>query len=93
MQKQNIISIILGVSTTLFIVMISLPPQSKSFSMQQLSSVQGDVIEEEQPSNNSLNDHLTNGTITDIQVGPDDSYLYILSLKGGLYRILPNTSS
>jgi aldose sugar dehydrogenase len=29
------------------------------------------------------------GVITDIQVGPDNGYLYILTLKGGLYRIVP----
>jgi aldose sugar dehydrogenase len=29
------------------------------------------------------------GVITDIQVGPDDGYLYILTLKGGLYRVVP----
>jgi aldose sugar dehydrogenase len=32
------------------------------------------------------------GVITDIQVGPDDGYLYILTLKGGLYRIVPTSS-
>jgi glucose/arabinose dehydrogenase len=31
------------------------------------------------------------GTITDIQVGPDDGYLYILTLRGGLYRIVPSS--
>ena len=30
--------------------------------------------------------------ITDLQVGPDDGYLYILTLKGGLYRIVPASS-
>jgi hypothetical protein len=29
------------------------------------------------------------GVITDIQVGPDDGYLYILTLQGSLYRIVP----
>jgi aldose sugar dehydrogenase len=33
------------------------------------------------------------GVITDIQVGPDDGYLYILTLNGSLYRIVPNSSS
>ena len=33
------------------------------------------------------------GTITDIQVGPDDGYLYILTLKGGLYRIVSTNAS
>ena len=33
------------------------------------------------------------GVITDIQVGPDDGYLYILTLQGSLYRIVPNSSS
>jgi aldose sugar dehydrogenase len=34
------------------------------------------------------------GVITDIQVGPDDDgYLYILTLQGSLYRILPSSSS
>ena len=31
------------------------------------------------------------GTITDIQIGPDDGYLYILTLRGGLYRIVPSS--
>jgi glucose/arabinose dehydrogenase len=29
------------------------------------------------------------GVITDIQVGPDDGYLYILTLGGRIYRIVP----
>jgi aldose sugar dehydrogenase len=33
------------------------------------------------------------GVITDIQVGPDDGYLYILTLNGSLYKIVPNSSS
>ena len=33
------------------------------------------------------------GVITDIQVGPDDGYLYILTLNGSIYRIVPNRSS
>jgi glucose/arabinose dehydrogenase len=32
------------------------------------------------------------GVITDMQVGPEDGYLYILTLQGSLYRIVPNTS-
>jgi aldose sugar dehydrogenase len=32
------------------------------------------------------------GVITDIQVGPDDGYLYILTLNGSLYRIVLNSS-
>jgi hypothetical protein len=32
------------------------------------------------------------GVITDIQVGPDDGYLYILMLNGSLYRVVPNPS-
>jgi aldose sugar dehydrogenase len=32
------------------------------------------------------------GVITDIQVGPDDGYLYILTLSGSLYRISPSSS-
>ncbi|HJT49886.1 MAG TPA: PQQ-dependent sugar dehydrogenase [Nitrososphaeraceae archaeon] len=32
------------------------------------------------------------GVITDMQVGPDDGYLYILTLNGSLYRIVPNSS-
>jgi len=32
------------------------------------------------------------GVITDLQVGQDDGYLYILTLKGGLYRIVPTSS-
>src|SRR5919202_1224812 len=31
------------------------------------------------------------GVITDIQVGPDDGYLYILTLQGSIYRIVPNS--
>src|SRR5919197_414751 len=31
------------------------------------------------------------GVITDIQVGPDDGYLYILTLQGSLYRIVPSS--
>ena len=33
------------------------------------------------------------GVITDLQVGPDDGYLYILTLNGTLYRIVPSSSS
>jgi glucose/arabinose dehydrogenase len=33
------------------------------------------------------------GVITDIQVGPDDGYLYILTLNGRIYRIVPSSSS
>jgi aldose sugar dehydrogenase len=33
------------------------------------------------------------GVITDIQIGPDDGYLYILTLGGTIYRIVPNGSS
>jgi hypothetical protein len=33
------------------------------------------------------------GVITDIQLGPDDGYLYILTLQGSLYRIVPSTTS
>jgi glucose/arabinose dehydrogenase len=33
------------------------------------------------------------GVITDIQVGPDDGYLYILTLNGSIYRIVPNSLS
>ncbi|HJT48580.1 MAG TPA: PQQ-dependent sugar dehydrogenase [Nitrososphaeraceae archaeon] len=29
------------------------------------------------------------GVITDMQVGPDDGYLYILTLNGSIYRIVP----
>jgi hypothetical protein len=32
------------------------------------------------------------GVITDIQVGPDDGYLYILTLNGSLYRIVSSSS-
>jgi glucose/arabinose dehydrogenase len=32
------------------------------------------------------------GVITDMQVGPEDGYLYILTLQGSLYRIVPGTS-
>jgi glucose/arabinose dehydrogenase len=33
------------------------------------------------------------GVITDMQVGPNDGYLYILTLNGSIYRIVPNSSS
>jgi glucose/arabinose dehydrogenase len=33
------------------------------------------------------------GVITDLQVGPDDGYLYILTLNGSIYRIVPNSTS
>ena len=33
------------------------------------------------------------GVITDIQIGPDDGYLYILTLRGSLYRIVPTSTS
>jgi glucose/arabinose dehydrogenase len=33
------------------------------------------------------------GVITDIQVGPSDGYLYILTLNGNVYRIVPDGSS
>src|SRR5919199_1307487 len=33
------------------------------------------------------------GVITDMQVGPDDGYLYILTLNGSIYRIVPNSTS
>jgi glucose/arabinose dehydrogenase len=32
------------------------------------------------------------GVITDMQVGPDDGYLYILTLNGSIYRIEPSSS-
>jgi hypothetical protein len=32
------------------------------------------------------------GVITDIQIGPDDGYLYILALNGRIYRIVPSSS-
>ena len=32
------------------------------------------------------------GVITDMQVGPEDGYLYILTLQGSLYRIVPSFS-
>jgi glucose/arabinose dehydrogenase len=32
------------------------------------------------------------GVITDMRVGPDDGYLYILTLQGSLYRIVPSSS-
>ena len=31
------------------------------------------------------------GVITDMQVGPDDGYLYILTLQGSIYRIVPSS--
>jgi glucose/arabinose dehydrogenase len=33
------------------------------------------------------------GVITDIQIGPDDGYLYILTLNGSIYRIVPSSFS
>ncbi len=32
------------------------------------------------------------GVIRDMQVGPGDGYLYILTLQGSLYRIVPSSS-
>jgi aldose sugar dehydrogenase len=32
------------------------------------------------------------GVITDMQIGPDDGYLYILTLQGSLFRITPSSS-
>ena len=31
--------------------------------------------------------------ISDIKIGPDDGYLYILTLSGNIYRILPSSAS
>ena len=32
------------------------------------------------------------GTITDLEVGPDDGYLYVISLDhGAIYKILPTS--
>jgi glucose/arabinose dehydrogenase len=33
------------------------------------------------------------GGITDLQVGPNDGYLYVLTLAGSIYRIIPASSS
>jgi aldose sugar dehydrogenase len=33
------------------------------------------------------------GGISDIKVGPGDGYLYVLSLSGTIYRIVPSSSS
>jgi hypothetical protein len=33
------------------------------------------------------------GVITHMQIGPDDGYLYILTLNGNIYRIVPSSSS
>jgi glucose/arabinose dehydrogenase len=33
------------------------------------------------------------GVITDMQIGPEDGYLYILTLNGSIYRIVPSSSS
>ena len=30
--------------------------------------------------------------ITDLQVGPDDGYLYVLAFAGSIYRIVPSSS-
>jgi glucose/arabinose dehydrogenase len=32
------------------------------------------------------------GVITDMQIGPDDGYLYILTLQGSLFRMAPSSS-
>jgi len=32
------------------------------------------------------------GVITDMQIGPDDGYLYILTLQGSLFRMTPSSS-
>ena len=31
------------------------------------------------------------GGITDLQVGPDDGYLYVLTFAGSIYRIVPTS--
>jgi aldose sugar dehydrogenase len=31
--------------------------------------------------------------ITDLRVGPDDGYLYVLTLTGSIYRIVPSSLS
>ena len=33
------------------------------------------------------------GAITDLQVGPEDGYLYVLTLEGSIYRIIPASSA
>jgi len=33
------------------------------------------------------------GAITDIQVVPDDGYLYVLTLAGSIYGIIPASTS
>jgi len=33
------------------------------------------------------------GGITDLKIGPDDGYLYILTFSGSIYRIIPSTLS
>jgi len=32
------------------------------------------------------------GGITDLQVGPDDGYLYVLTYAGSIYRIVPSSN-
>ena len=51
MQKQSIVSIILGVGTTLFVGMIILPPPSLQ-KPSGLSSIPVDVIEDEETDDN-----------------------------------------
>ena len=31
------------------------------------------------------------GGITDLKIGPDDGYLYIITISGSIYRIIPST--
>ena len=51
MQKQSIVSIILGVGTTLFVGMIILPPPSLQ-KPSGLSSIPVDIIEDEETDDN-----------------------------------------
>jgi hypothetical protein len=69
MQKQSIISIILGVGTTLFVIMINLPPLQKPSAIQQtsgLSYIPGDIIEDNDTSN-STDDYITTGDYLNVK--------------------------
>jgi hypothetical protein len=70
MQKESIISAILGVTTTFFIVMICLPPVQKLSDIQKnsgLSSVPGHIIEEEEQPSNSTDDNLPIGKYLNVK--------------------------
>jgi hypothetical protein len=76
-KNKSVISVMLGVGTALFIILISLPPEQKPSDIQKnsgLSSVSGDIIEEEE---------LTNSTDDNLPIGE------YLNVKGS-YSLSPD---